>query len=175
MKYLPISISLLIALSGCVALPVSAPTTNAPPASSVAVEETSALILEVQDLLNRKGHNAGTADGIAGPATRAAIRSYEKANGLPIDGLIDNALFSSLKQSTEKPLVAATDRNAPSGEGMFGVRLQSANSAGVTLTRIFFSNDSNNLRVADAHCAKYGKAAQFVARENDRRRYNCVR
>ena len=70
---------------------------------------------------------------------------------------------------------APTDRNAPPGESMVGVRVESANEAGITLHRIFFSNDANNLRVADNHCRKYGKVAQFVSRENDRRRYNCVK
>lgn len=65
--------------------------------------------------------------------------------------------------------------DVPQGEGMLGVRIESANDAGITLTRIFFSNDANNLRIADEHCKKFGKSAQFVAREKDRRRYNCVK
>jgi hypothetical protein len=54
------------------------------------------------------------------------------------------------------------------------VKVESSNAASVTLTRIFFSNDANNQKVADFECGKYKKVAQFVAKEKDRRRYNCV-
>lgn len=159
-----------LCLTACVSKPVSSP-----PASSVPIEETTVLISEVQTLLNKKGYNSGSPDGVAEPKTRTAIRKFEKANDLPVDGLVDSALYTALKQSDEKPVLAPNDKNTPSGEGMLGVRIESANAAGVTLKRIFFSNDSNNLRIADEHCAKYGKVAQFVSREKDRRRYNCVR
>ena len=159
-----------LSLTACLSSPVSTP-----PASSVPVEETVVLISEIQTLLNKKGYKAGPPDGVAGPKTRDAIRKFEKDSGLPVDGLADDALYAALKQSDVKPVLSPNDRNTPSGEGMLGVRIESANAAGVTLKRVFFSNDSNNLRIADEHCAKYGKAAQFVSRENDRRRYNCVK
>lgn len=156
-------------LPGCVS-----PTVQSAPPSPVPMQETPAVIAEVQGLLNAKGYNVGRPDGIAGPQTREAIRRFEAANNLPVDGSIDNAVYAALKRSDERPVLPATDKNPPSGEGMLGVRIESANSAGVTLHRIFFSNDANNLRIADEHCAKFGKTAQFVSRENDRRRYNCV-
>ena len=159
-----------LAMSGCVAPP---PPVRSPPAS-VAIQETPIIISEVQTLLNTRGYSVGRPDGVAGQRTRAAIQKFERDNNLPVDGMIDSAVYAALKQSTDKPLIAATDRDAPSGEGMLGVRIENGNSAGVTLYRIFFSNDSNNLRIADEHCAKYGKVSQFVSRENDRRRYNCV-
>lgn len=159
-----------LSLTACVSAPVSTP-----PASSVPIEESTVLISEVQTLLNKKGYHAGSPDGVAGPKTRDAIRKFEKANDLPVDGLVDSSLYAALKQSNKKPVLAPNDKNTPSGEGMLGVRIESANAAGVTLNRIFFSNDSNNLRIADEHCAKYGKVAQFVSREKGRRRYNCVR
>ena len=77
------------------------------------------------------------------------------------------------------PILVGCTSNAPgipSGErSPLGVRIESANESSVTLTHIFFSNDSNNLRIADEYCKTHGKSAQFVSRENDRRRYNCVR
>ncbi len=159
-----------VLLTGCV--PPPAPQ-EAPP-SSVPMTETPVIVSEVQALLNAKGYNVGRPDGVAGLRTRDAIKKFEQANQLPVDGLIDRAVYAALKQTDEKPMIAATDRNAPSGEGMLGVRIENGNAAGVTLERIFFSNDTNNLRIADEHCAKYGKVAQFVSREKDRRRYNCV-
>jgi len=40
----------------------------------------------LQEALNGKGLNAGTPDGVMGPATRSAIRSYQRGAGLPADG-----------------------------------------------------------------------------------------
>jgi len=39
----------------------------------------------LQEGLNAKGLNAGTPDGVIGPATRAAIRNYQRGAGLPAD------------------------------------------------------------------------------------------
>lgn len=69
----------------------------------------------------------------------------------------------------------SVSQQRPNGEGALGVKIESANSAGITLNHIFFSNDANNLRIADEHCNKFKKSAQFVSREKDRRRYNCVK
>ncbi|HXV30993.1 MAG TPA: L,D-transpeptidase family protein [Sinorhizobium sp.] len=41
---------------------------------------------DLQALLNTLGHEAGAPDGYGGPATRAAIRSFQAAEGLPVDG-----------------------------------------------------------------------------------------
>lgn len=144
--------------------------------SSTPISENKTIVREVQTLLNASGYPVGTPDGVAGTRTRSQISSYETANRLPADGKIDDALLATLrgKASSATPTLKANDRDAPAGEGMLGVRIESGNAAGVTLHRIFFSNDANNLRVADQHCAKFKKVAQFEARENDRRRYRCV-
>jgi hypothetical protein len=72
--------------------------------------------------------------------------------------------------------VACATGAPPTDSGSaLGPKILSANEASITLTNIFFSNDANNLRIADEHCQKFGKVAQFVSREKDRRRYNCVR
>jgi len=91
-------------LTACASTPVCTPA--APPASSVAIEETAVLISEVQTLLNKKGYDSGPTDGVAGPKTRAAIRKFEKANDLAVDGLVDDALYAALKQSDEKAVLA---------------------------------------------------------------------
>lgn len=155
-------------LSGCMVM------STPPPASSVPIEETPVINTEVQTLLNEKGYDAGAADGVLGTKSREAIRKFETANNLPVDGVVDGALYAALKRSDKEPVLAPNDANVPSGEGMLGVRIDSANAAGVTLKRVFFSNDANNLRIADEHCAKYGKVSQFITKEKDIRRYNCV-
>jgi peptidoglycan hydrolase-like protein with peptidoglycan-binding domain len=47
----------------------------------------STMIRNVQKALRASGHYNGPVDGIFGSATRSAIRSYQKAKGLPVAGL----------------------------------------------------------------------------------------
>jgi C4-dicarboxylate transporter len=56
-----------------------------------------------------------------------------------------------------------------------GVHVLSADESSITLANVFFNDDENNLRIADEHCRKFGKVAQFVGQAKDQRRYNCVR
>ena len=43
-------------------------------------------LMALQAALNDRGHPAGVADGVMGPATRAAIRGFQRSVGLPADG-----------------------------------------------------------------------------------------
>jgi len=52
---------------------------------------------EIQRLLTEKGFDTGGADGIAGPATRKAIRSYQAHHRLPPDGHAGAALLRHLR------------------------------------------------------------------------------
>ncbi len=61
---------------------------NVPARGSVAVA--------VQQELAREGFYRGTIDGVIGSGTRAAIRSYERANRLPISGRIDGRLLDAM-------------------------------------------------------------------------------
>ncbi len=51
---------------------------------------------EVQQQLARAGYYRGSIDGVMGNGTRSAIRAYERANRLRVDGLIDQELLSSM-------------------------------------------------------------------------------
>lgn len=57
-----------------------------------------AQVMGVQNALNAKGY-ALSADGILGKRTRAALRKYQKANGLKVTGRIDKATLHSLNIS----------------------------------------------------------------------------
>ena len=48
---------------------------------------TGNLILDVQRALKERGFNPGPIDGIYGPKTKAAVRKFQKANGLAVGGL----------------------------------------------------------------------------------------
>jgi membrane-bound lytic murein transglycosylase B len=56
-----------------------------------------AMVEEMQRRLGEKGFDAGTPDGVIGPATRSAIRAYQKASGLPPDGFPTSALLERLR------------------------------------------------------------------------------
>ena len=54
------------------------------------------LAARVQQQLATAGYYRGEIDGIVGDGTRRAIRSYERANGLPVDGRIDDQLLVTM-------------------------------------------------------------------------------
>ena len=54
------------------------------------------LVVEVQRRLARAGYYHGAIDGILGPATRRAIRAYERDHKMPAYGVIDRQLVRTL-------------------------------------------------------------------------------
>lgn len=50
----------------------------------------------VQRVLNERGYDSGTIDGRLGPATRSAIRDFQRAQGMPADGFPDAPLLEAL-------------------------------------------------------------------------------
>ncbi len=77
---------------------------GAPPLSTAALPDEEPLSLkaieEMQALLNAKGYDAGTPDGLVGPQTRAALRAYQADQGLPADGYPTQAVIDRLTGST---------------------------------------------------------------------------
>jgi len=53
-------------------------------------------LISLQTLLGQQGYDAGAADGMLGPTTRAAIRAYQKKNGLPADGYASVSLLERM-------------------------------------------------------------------------------
>jgi hypothetical protein len=58
---------------------------------------------DLQGRLAALGHDVGGIDGIIGPATRAAIRVFQQANGLPPDGHPDADLLARLRATPARP------------------------------------------------------------------------
>jgi putative peptidoglycan binding protein len=54
------------------------------------------LVAEVQGRLTNAGFYRGSIDGVMGPQTRRAIRAYERARGLRVDGIIDERLLATM-------------------------------------------------------------------------------
>lgn len=60
----------------------------------------------VQARLHELGYQPGGIDGLMGPKTRSAIREFEDANGLPVDGVIDDRLRVALWRDPKGPVTA---------------------------------------------------------------------
>lgn len=56
-------------------------------------------VKDAQRLLNAKGYDCGSVDGIFGKKTDAAVRLFQNANGLIIDGIIGAKTWEKLKSS----------------------------------------------------------------------------
>ncbi len=59
-------------------------------------KDQSSIEARVQQQLAQSGYYHGAIDGVIGDGTRRAIRSYERANGLRVDGRIDDELLSTM-------------------------------------------------------------------------------
>ncbi len=59
-------------------------------------KDQSSVEARVQEQLAQSGYYRGEIDGVVGEGTRRAIRSYERANGLRVDGRIDSELLSTM-------------------------------------------------------------------------------
>ena len=51
----------------------------------------------VQIALWRRGYYRGPIDGVIGPASRAAIRSFQAGNRIPVTGTVDRSLLQALR------------------------------------------------------------------------------
>lgn len=63
-------------------------------------QSTRSLVAETQKLLGELGYDAGRPDGAVGPKTRAAVRSFQRSQGLSQTGKIDQALMSQLQRAS---------------------------------------------------------------------------
>jgi peptidoglycan hydrolase-like protein with peptidoglycan-binding domain len=55
------------------------------------------MVIEMQELLLARGFDLGSPDGMVGPATRAAIRAYQRSLNLPPDGFPTTELLERLR------------------------------------------------------------------------------
>ena len=56
-------------------------------------------LMEIQSHLNELGYDAGEADGILGPATRAAVSRFQQTVGMIPDGHLDQAVVDALDEA----------------------------------------------------------------------------
>lgn len=60
-------------------------------------------VKELQTLLDKHGFPCGEIDGIFGPATDTAVRSFQKANGLTVDGKVGEKTWAALRKEPGEP------------------------------------------------------------------------
>ena len=53
-------------------------------------------VKQIQTVLKQKGYYFGNIDGIFGTATRTAVRNFQKANGLTVDGIVGKKTLAKL-------------------------------------------------------------------------------
>ena len=54
------------------------------------------VVMRLQRVLAAKGYDPGPVDGVFGPRTAAALMSYQRDNGLPTSGVLDDQTRRSL-------------------------------------------------------------------------------
>ncbi len=72
---------------------------------------TTAQVKAVQTKLKRWGYYAGAVDGIYGPKTKAAVKSFQKKNGLTADGIVGVKTAAALGMSLTKTDNSSTSSN----------------------------------------------------------------
>jgi len=99
-------------------VPGYAPIATAAPPPRMMSGPDPALVRATQNELIRLQYLTGGADGAMGPMTSNAIRSYERASGLPVDGAVSPSLLARLQSTPSGAGAAAaqpTNASAPAG------------------------------------------------------------
>ena len=85
-------------------------------------------VKELQTLLDKHGFPCGEIDGVFGPATDKAVKSFQKANGLTVDGKVGEKTWAALRQEPGEPsgdyLAVAKDKAGHAGKGVLVVSAQ---------------------------------------------------
>ncbi|WP_096437543.1 peptidoglycan-binding protein [Alteribacter populi] len=75
-----------------------------------------ASVRNLQDALNSVGHSAGSTDGIFGPKTADAVRSFQRAEGIAVDGIAGPQTYRALNgNSVVKSESTSSNNNSSSG------------------------------------------------------------
>jgi membrane-bound lytic murein transglycosylase B len=74
---------------------------------------------ELQQLLIARGLLEGDPDGVIGPATLEAVRGYQRAKSLPVDGFPSQTILKLLRSETPPAMVPEGTSSIPqAGSGV---------------------------------------------------------
>lgn len=76
--------------------------TYAKPSTVKAMALSKSSIKDVQTKLNAIGYSCGTPDGTFGAGTETALKNFQKANKLTVDGLAGSATLNAINKEVEK-------------------------------------------------------------------------
>ena len=79
-----------------------------------------------QQGLKDKGHDPGAIDGVMGPKTQAALRDFQKAEGIQATGRLDAETMSKLGVAGTSGRTSGTDAGAPAASPKTGAESSSA-------------------------------------------------
>lgn len=77
-------------------------------------------VKRLQELLNSLGYNAGTADGIFGAQTQAAVTQMQKDAGITADGIVGSQTWNKISTATPVTNPPAVDVKAGAAGGEMG-------------------------------------------------------
>lgn len=86
--------------------PSQAELTNTNPGRAYVINEVPGLVKEAQHRLMQAGYYHGAYDGVIGESTKAAIIAFQKANGLPVTGELDERGWWRLVHGTRNPYIS---------------------------------------------------------------------
>ncbi|SCB60747.1 Peptidoglycan-binding (PGRP) domain of peptidoglycan hydrolases-containing protein [Rhizobium aethiopicum] len=90
--------------------PEDAATTSATPAPAAPLQQPSALVMDIQQQLVRRGLYNGTADGIIGPRTSAAILFFQETVGMSQTGEATPEVLAALKTDAAGPSTVPVEK-----------------------------------------------------------------
>jgi len=101
MKHISLTMAMAVAAGAIAALPVVAQQNQggtAPPnrEETVPLQLKAEQVMAMQQRLNEQGFFAGRVDGLWGPDTSAAVRSFQQKNSLPPTGRLDQGTLQAL-------------------------------------------------------------------------------
>jgi peptidoglycan hydrolase-like protein with peptidoglycan-binding domain len=65
------------------------------------------MVQQAQEQLIRLGYDPGTVDGVYGPRTRQALEAFQRAQNLPVTGVLDEPTFQALQQAVSPPTISS--------------------------------------------------------------------
>src|SRR5262249_21501795 len=97
----------------------AAPATGTPAAAAASTArpapKVQANVAGIQKALQKLGYDPGKIDGIAGPRTAAAIKRFQKANGLAANGKVDPATQAALGKALKGAVAGANGAQVANG------------------------------------------------------------
>lgn len=105
----------------------------------------------LQTYLNKLGYNSGVPDGIAGANTDKAIKHFQRANGLVVDGLAGKATIDKINQLMQGGEVEMVKPQAPTNRKSKYYKIGDAHIIETTPNNIYIDVLGNNLHNANAY------------------------